>query len=352
MRLILTVAAIVAGVYTLDVFLAAQERSEIRGDAERLFTAGERQLHAGQPREAIRSISRAHALERGNRLYETELASAQLNAGDADAARATLEDVLQEDSNDARANLLMARVMVAKDRYADADSYYHRAIYGSWPASSRNDRDNARLELARMLAQRHEDAKLLSEVLLLQNDTAAEPARERTVAALFLEAGAASRAEDVYRRLIHGNASVTAEDYAGLARSEMLLGNYGAARNAWREALRTDPENDGYPSQLDRVEQLASLDPTPRRLSTADKFHRSEAILNMVKNELESCAPGAAAPAPAPPAKSAKPVVMTNELSEAMLENAERLWRTRSTTCKQPPEPFDVLPVLMKKLTQ
>ena len=153
MRLILIVAAVIAGFYAIDKFLADQERKEIRQDAHRRYEAGERFLGEGKPRDAAVSFSRAHALERTNREYQIALASAQLAAGEPEIARATLDELLQDDSNDARANLLMARVLAARRQFTEADSYYHRAIYGTWPANSDRERANARLELAGMLAR-------------------------------------------------------------------------------------------------------------------------------------------------------------------------------------------------------
>jgi thioredoxin-like negative regulator of GroEL len=334
MRLILIVAAIIAGMYGVDKFLAEQERKELQQDARRLDLSGRQFLRQGKPREAVTSFSRAHALERSNRDYETSLAEAQLAAGDAANARNTLEEVLQDDSNDARANLLMARVMAATGRFPDADSYYHRAIYGTWPPKSESERTAARLELADLLARRGRSEELLSELLVLQSDPYATDAGK--IAALFLQAGSANRAADAYRALIRQNPHDAAA-HAGLAAAELSRGNYHAARTEYRAA--------GLERQEAFAQRLASLDPIPRGLTSAEKYNRSLEILNLVTAELTACAPSAALPA-APP----KPKTITNELSESLLQNAERLWRARSNYCKQPPEPFDSLPVLMKKL--
>ena len=347
MRLILIVAVVMMGMYGIDKFLAGKERNEVGQDARLSFMAGERLLREGKPHEAVLNFGRAHALERSNPDYQIALASAELAEGRIDTARNTLDDVLQDDSNNARANLLMARVMVANQAFSAADSYYHRAIYGAWPANSERERANIRLELADLLAKQGANQELLSELLLLQNEPATDPDREARVAALFLQAGTASRAADAYRALIRRDPD-NAAAFAGLAQAEMLHGDYRTARSACRSALRINPGDASLRGQQEMVERLTNLDPTPRHLSSAEKYSRSLEILTLVKDELRACthdiAPVATPPQPKGP--------ITNEMAESVLQNAERLWRARSDSCKQPPEPFDPLPVLMKKLSQ
>jgi tetratricopeptide (TPR) repeat protein len=343
MRLILIVAATIVGMYGIDKFLAGQERKELRADGQRLFAQGEQLLRAGKPHDAAVSFGRAHALDRLNGDYEIALASAELADGEIDRARHTLDDVLEADSNDARANLLMARAMAEQQRWSDADSYYHRAMYGAWPAHAERERAAARMELAALLAERGNKEELLSELLLIQNDSGTDKSK---LAALFLQAGSTARAADVYHAMLRQNPE-DAQALAGDAQAEMQRGNYGAARVALRAALRIRSDDAALRSQEQMVGRLANLDPTPRRLSTAEKYSRSREILTMVSDELRACAPDAAPMAAAP-----KPKAITNELSESVLADAERLWRARNDACKQAPEPFDPLPLLMKKLSQ
>jgi hypothetical protein len=95
------------------------------------------------------------------------------------------------------------------------------------------------------------------------------------------------------------------------------------------------------------VAKFATLDPTVRRLSSAEKYRRSTAILKLVQDELNACLsqtpPSAADEAHGP---------VNNEMAEARLDQAEKLWKQRQADCKQPPSPDDPLPPLMKKLSQ
>jgi tetratricopeptide (TPR) repeat protein len=227
-------------------------------------------------------------------------------------------------------------LLAAEGRVADAASYYHRAIYGSWHTDAARARAAARLELARFLAKQGARQELLSELLLLDQ---AQP----EVAALFLEAGSAARAAEAYRAALRRDPG-DAGALTGLGEAELLRYNYHAARNAFREALRSKPEDAAIAARLQLAETLAELDPTSRRLSSAEKYRRSAAILARVQEELSACAQ-------APPAPAVRGPV-TNEMSEKVLQTAEDLWKQRLKACPQPPGPDDPLPVLFRELAQ
>ncbi len=336
--LALIVLALMVVLYGIDKFLAAQEQAELEHEAQDRYADGRKLLHAGKPRDAVVDFARAHTLERTNREYRLALATAQMVDKKPSDARETLNDSLNEDSNDGRAILLLARVLAGENRFKDADSYYHRAIYGEWPANASGEPRNARLELANMLAAHGNSQELLSELLLLDSAPESDPATEKHLADLFLQAGSAGRAATAYRQLIHENPD-DVEAHLGLGRAEMLAGNYRAAESAVMAALRKQPYDVRIQTQLRQVVRLASLDPTTRRLSTAEKYRRSVDILRLTETELSACMD-------VQPATIQGPI--TNEAAEALLEQAENLWKQRTQACKQPPD--DVLPLLMKKL--
>ena len=89
-------------------------------------------MNQGQSSQAIEKISDAIAIERTNRDYLRTLAEAQFAAGRNNDAAATLTGLLSSNSTDGQSNLLLARVMVKQGRAVEAESYFHRAIYGYW----------------------------------------------------------------------------------------------------------------------------------------------------------------------------------------------------------------------------
>ena len=344
--LMLLVLAIIVALYGVDKFLANQEQRELHLEAHNHYLGGQQLLHEGEAGAAAVEFKRAHTLQRSNREYQLALATAQLAAHQLADASDTLSELLAQDSNDGRANLLMARVLAAEGRFKDANSYYHRAIYGAWPADWAGEVPKVRLELADILVRRGNSQELLSEVLLLESAPNQNEATRRKIADLFLKAGSAAHAIEAYRQLIRENPG-DVEAYRGLARAEVLAGNYRAAETAVMSALHREPYDPNIQSQLQVVVKLASLDPTTRHLTTAEKCRRSEAIFQLVQGELDACRqiPPSARP-------QALTVPTTDDGAEALLDQAETLWKERDSICKVPPAADDPLLILMRKLSQ
>jgi tetratricopeptide (TPR) repeat protein len=356
--LALLVLMVIFLLYGVDKSLASLEQSELRAEARNRYRLGNSHLQAGRALEAIGDFERAHALERGNREYEITLAAAQIAGNQLRAADDTLNEVLQLDSNDARANLLMARVMVAEHRYPEADSYYHRAIYGSWLSGAGPDRVQARLELVDFLAKHGTQSELLSELLPLESEAKTNRDFARELPELFLRAGSVTRAADAYRSLIKQNPD-DVQAYAGLGRAELLQGNYQAAQVAITNALRRKPGDATLAQSMDLVGKVMALDPTPRRLPSIEKYRRSVVLLGLTEDALKSCLGGKDTPADRPLLAFADglrgmkaPGALPNELAEERLDAAEQLWQARSKLCANPAVPDDALALVMRKLAQ
>jgi Tfp pilus assembly protein PilF len=344
--LAIIVLLVMIALYGIDKFLASQEQAELDMEARSHYAEGQKLLQEGHARAAVLNFSRARALQRSNREYRLSLAAAQLADHQAAAARETLGDLLAEDSNNGRANLVMARILVSESRFQDADAYYHRAIYGEWPANLTAEQQKVRLELANMLADHSSSQELLSELLLLASSPRLDYAIEKQIAQLFLQAGSASHAADLYHHCLSEQPD-DIDAHLGLGQAETLAGNYRSAENAVMSALHRKPYDAHIQAQLRLVVKLASLDPTSRRLSTAEKYRRSERILTLVQDQLQACLLDGKRPPP--PSLQGPP---TNEKAEACLDEAETLWKQHHHSCAQPAAADDPLPILMKKLSQ
>jgi len=199
---VLAVVGIMVGLYAIDKSLASLEAREVNAQAAGFYLEGQKLLSGGHAAAAVDDFRRAHTLERTNRNFDFALASAELTAGRTEDAEATLTELLDRNTNDARVNLLMARVRVVEGRFDDAVAFYHRAIYGVWTDGSEADKTGARLELAEQLAKRGRREELLSELLLLDREGQKDPKLAKKLAGLYLEAGSAQRAEAAYRELV------------------------------------------------------------------------------------------------------------------------------------------------------
>ncbi len=337
----------------------ASNNPSFKAEARSRYLSGTEKLKAGRAAEAIADFERAHSLARNDREYELGLATAHLACGHLDAASEALNDALQRDSNDARANLLMARVMVAKQQYAAADSYYHRAIYGSWSRDGDRDSAQARLELVEFLAVHASGKEMLSELLPLESEAATNRDIAKRLPDLFLRAGSPNRAATAYRSLIARDPD-DIQAYAGLARVELLLGNYPAAQTAFRAALRRRSGDPALRESMELAGKVMALDPTPRRLESSEKFRRSMELLGLAEDAAKSCVAGGKPPdslqalldAAEDFKKKKASGSMANELAEERLGLAERLWQARLKLCSSAPGPNDALALVMEKVTR
>jgi len=355
--LLLTLFAIMLLLYSSDRFLAQLEQRELRQAARREFQAGIALREQGKPAEAIDHLRQAHTLVRGDQEYALALADAQIAARHAEGARRILDELLAAEPNDARANLLTARLMISEGQFAAANSYYHRAIYGTWPADSQRSRLAARLELAQMLADHGSQQELLSETLALEDSAPESVDVMKKIAPLLLRTGSGARAAAAYRYLLRQDRS--SGSYLGLGQAELEMGDYRGAQSAFSAALELRPNDPFLEGQMSRAGRLADLDPTPRYLTSREKFARSSQVLELTKADIASCLagknPSAAVRSELTEADHllSKRVggEVTNEMAEARLELAESLWVTRPSVCRAPPSDYDPVPLIISKLS-
>jgi tetratricopeptide (TPR) repeat protein len=356
---VFVVAALMTGLYIVDKALASLETREVTAEARRHYAEGQSLLAAGKAAAAVDEFRHAHTLMRTNRDFDLALASAELTAGRPEDAEQMLSEILSRNSNDGRANFLMARVRVAQNRFNEAVPFYHRAIYGSWADGSNADKTDARLELADELAKRGRSEELLSELLLLDAPSARDPKLARKVAALYLEAGSASRAEAEYRAMLKLNPK-DPDAFLGLGETELRRGEYRLAHAAFGGALRYRPDDPKIAARMQLADQLAQLDPTSRRLGSEEKFRRSEEILYRVEDATLDCLKGQAVPPQlhdlidqSTKLRAQKLTAMpSNEAAEMRLEMAEQIWKARLQACPSQPAADDPLKILIAKMEQ
>jgi tetratricopeptide (TPR) repeat protein len=341
--LIAGVVAIGAALWSADVFLARTETAEVRAEARRYYDTGARLLAQTKPGQAADPLRKAHAMQRDNRIYSVRLAEALIGDAKLDEASRVLAELLARTPNDGESNLLEARLTLRTGSLAESLAYYHRAIYGNWtglnPSESGTRRIQTRMELAELLSQRGMKQELLSELLAFSPEASGNREVEEKVAAWYMSAGAPQRAADAYRALIEQDPG-DRSNAAHLGDAELALGNYRSAENAFSKA-----------GEIDRArlaDQIAELDPTARSLSSAEKFRRSERVLEMARDDLKRCAgdPKLIDQASDLLDKRIRGAV-TNELSEQRLLLAEQLWKSRPATCNDA-----VLQQIIQKLAQ
>lgn len=285
------VAAVIAALYAFDVFMAGIERTELRREASSLFAQGHRLESTGHAADAIRLYRRALAIDRGNIEYQIALGRALVSAGQYREAAPVFAGVLDRGPDDGRANLEMARLKRASGNSDEAASYFHRAIYGSWPRDAQLHRIQARLELIDMLARAGRRRELLAELLPLEDEAPHDPSLRLRIADLFMTAGSPGRAAEAYRAILENGADKE-QAYRGLGEAELQQGDYRAAQSAFVSALRRKPDDDAVRWRLALVTRVAQLDPTSRRLPFRERLSRSRKVLSLALDELNHCTAG------------------------------------------------------------
>jgi tetratricopeptide (TPR) repeat protein len=340
---------IIFGLWSIDVFLAKTERAEVENEANSSYLEGQRLLQNGQGAEAVEMLRRAHAAVREDRRYQLQLAEALMASGRTDEAEALLNDVLAKNSNDGQANLLTARLLMKKGDMASSEAYYHRAIYGSWNGNAASEQIQTRLELIGLLGRQHASKEMQAELLPLEGLTQGNSSLQAHIANLYIVAGAPARAINVYQTLLQEN-SKDSDAYKGLGEAELSIGDYHQAQTALLNALRLNPADSAARKRLELASSMTALDPTPRRLSSKEKYARSMRILELARNAFQACGRTDDLLTPANAALSARTQPdFTNELAEQRLSLAEKLWKARPASCDGNDEP---LRLIIEKLAQ
>jgi tetratricopeptide (TPR) repeat protein len=353
----LVLLAIVA-LFAVDMFLAGLERVETRAEAARLFQQGRVLMQSGDNAEAIKRIKDAIAIERGNRDYRRTLAQAQLAAGNTADAETTLTELLQSDSSDSLASLIMGRVLLKEDRFAEAITYYRRAIYGHWNDDEAGNRLRLRFELIDLLAQGNSKEELLAELLPTQEQAPGDVRTQTRLGRLFLLAGSPVRAAEVFRGILH-DAPTNADAYDGLGEAEFARANYRAAERGFVAGLRLAPHDQAIRQRLDLCNELLGLDPTLRGLGPAERFHRSLKLVELTLDETGQCIGRNPSPELQGLLDKAGKALRTrvnaahqSEVSESNLDLAEQLWQARRKECKSPPASETPLALVLARLAQ
>lgn len=325
------------GLFAVDLFLAGLERRELRSEARHLYQEGLSLSREGRQEEAVDRLQSAVAAERSNPLYQRALAEAMLAAGKPAEARAIAAARLQREPTDAAASLLVARALAREGKPAQAIPYYHRAIYGIWDDDAAGNRVRSRFELVDVLARMGAQRELLAELLPLQDQAPTDRETRKRIAHLFLDAGAPSRAIEIFRALLQQRRD--AGTYAGLGEAELARGNYRSARANFAAAAQLAPGDSTIGQRLALTQRVIGLDPTQRGIGTEEQYRRSLELLGLTLLAADSCLSLSAAnqglldSARMALVPQRRPSAGRHAAVEANLRLAERLWGLRRTEC-------------------
>jgi tetratricopeptide (TPR) repeat protein len=356
LRTITLVIAAIALLFLADRFLASLESSQSRVEAERLFHEGQKSLGQGLGEKAAEQFQSALFIARDDKEYQLALSQALAAADRVPDAEATLAGLLERDANGGSANLAMARVLAREGRLAEAISYYHRAIYGQWEKDAIDHRVEVRFELVKLLAEHRSNEGLLAELLPLEEEAPDDVKTKMRLGALFMAAGSPVRAADLFHEVLQREPR-NPEAWAGLGETEFARANYRPALNDFQTALRfrsTVTEADKVRHRMEICSQVLSLDPTQRGLSTEDRYRRSVRILDLILQDIGSCAgvPTGLTDTATKALKEHVPPSRQGMAYDSNVELADKLWQARKAGCSGAAPVPEVLSLTLNKLSQ
>ncbi len=349
------ILAAIVGLLLFDTALARVDAIGRKTTAAHEFDTGQRLIAQGRTPAGIEHLRAASTLDGENSAYGVALAQATLAAGRADAAEQMLMPLLERDETDGAANLAMARVLAKEVRNDQAKSYYHRAIYGRWPAGAERSRTDARFELIDLLARTNAKQELLAELLPIQDDSTNSGRQRKRIAHLFVVAGQPSRAVVIFREILRRD-SRDADAYVGLAEAALSLGDFATARADLLAAQKLSPADSvSLQPRVVLTDSVIALDPTQPGLSLTEQARRSRDLLQMTVSSARRCL-AAQAPQVAAALDSATALVSSAAAAAApsIVQNislAEQIWGLRRSRC-EPEREDGALALVQNRITK
>jgi tetratricopeptide (TPR) repeat protein/CBS domain-containing protein len=345
-RLLAGIVAVIMGLAVVTAVLNYSYRSQRTARGERYYQSGNELMGGDRIDEAIAQYRNALSVSRSNR-NRLALGLALVKAGQFDDAAIYLNEVLHGDPASGPANLGIARVDAEQGRVDDAILHYQRAASGSWAIDAERNRFAARLELAGMLRKAGRLQQAQAELISAAAAASNLPAMREDLGRMLIEYGLPRNAADLFRQLIQHHRD--AGGYDGLGEAELALGDYNAAREAFRASLEIDPADATAARSADLCDRILAIDPALRDLPAAERYRRSQELLIQALAARMACSPAddEAVKAAAAAIARKRPPPSWSEAVEADQELARNLWAARLKMCA-PPSPDDPLAHLLK----
>lgn len=336
LRATVSVLVVLAASFLLTGMASSAYRRERQKLGTQHYETAERLAKTGHLDEATEEFRRALIFSPDNTDYRLSLATSLLNAGRLNEAETHLEQLQQEDPNDKRINLALARTAVRQQKWNLAIDYYQRTVYAYWPQAQIPRRHAIRWELVNLLARENRRNEIVAELLQLYASAPPDVRERSNIGTLLLKYGATSESAQVFRDLVRSNPQ-NAAVHRGLAEVDFAEADYVAARHEYQRALRLDSNDAVSRENLANTNVVIDIDASLPGISSAERVRRSENLLSRVLSDLEKCAgeritERAAQVDAARLLLNGKPEI-TDERVSALQNTAQQLWALRPVLC-------------------
>jgi tetratricopeptide (TPR) repeat protein len=256
-----------------------------RRQAAAWFDQAQRTSRGGNTVTAVAELRRAVAKDPETKLYRLALADALAASRLDDEARRVLIALREAQPEDPETNLRLARL---EARGLDADAtrrHYQNALAGLWRPEQLEERRRVRMELVEFLLAHGEQARALSELLVLAANLPDDGATQTQVGRMFLAASDPRLALDHFVRAIRLSPD-NADALAGAGEAAFELGDYNGALRYLNAAPR---ENTGLAELREVARLVLNGDPLAPRLGADERRRRLTIAFHQAVQRLEAC---------------------------------------------------------------
>ncbi|MBS1855347.1 MAG: tetratricopeptide repeat protein [Acidobacteria bacterium] len=350
---IIWVSAALFVLFTLITLLNSAYHHTRRHRAEARYAEGVKLAGTGRNQDAAEDFRAALVYEHDDLKYRFALAKALVSMGRWDEAGTHLLELQQVDPTNGPINQMLARLAVRAGRYGEAIDDYNRAIYGYWPEDAEAKRIAARLELIGVLDKEGRQKQVLAELLALAGEVPDNDlAMRRKVGEMLLSHHSPQHAAETYRGILATHPRDGASE-RGLGEAEFELGDFRAARNAFRAAARRGPPDPALSQRIALTDDILDLDPTLVPLSVSQRYQRAVQLLRRALASASACTvvPEELSDA-AQKILSTRPRRMWEDDTATALTLTLQLWNLRQSACVQRPAADLALAAVMTRIAK
>ena len=321
---------------------------------ERWFSRGIADLSAKRYDSAVTEFRSALLYSRDNYDYQLNLAEALIGLKRTGEANSYLVNLWDEEPENGVVNLELARIATQRGQTEQAQRYYHNAIYAVWPSDQEGKRRETRMELIEYLLSINARAEAQAELIALQENLGEDPAQQRRVADLFVQAQDYEHALAAYRVSLKA-ARHNQGALAGAGWAAFELGQYALAEKYLQAAVGENASDAQSAERLKTTQLVLRMDPFRRGITMEDRDRIVLAAFGIAGERLSACAaPKAAATTTGSPSLADKWVAMkprmrelelqrNPDLGEEAMDLVFEIERQTSTTCGTPNGPDEAL---------
>jgi tetratricopeptide (TPR) repeat protein len=256
--------------------------------ARRMFRRGESEVAAGNREHAIDSFRAALAYDRGNDLYQLNLARALRDTGRTEESRAYLITLWERKPEDSTINLALARLAARQNFLDDALRYYHNATYGVWPANGEKSRRDAQFELIEFLLRDNAVPQAQAELITMSTALPTDADYHLRLGKFFSRAQDSEHALAQFQQVLRLNRE-NAAALAGAGQAAFELGHYRSAQQYLQQATRSNPDDSASRQWLLQTDLILRTDPYERRIPAAERERRVQTAFELSGKRLDDC---------------------------------------------------------------